>query len=156
MKRSLIASTILGGALLLSGVAQAQNTGASATSNVPPRAGEASTTQRGVPNAAEKTGENVRADVKADARAANKTEMTSKGETGSPGKGVGAGQKAEVAGSGAKSREEMRVEREIKKANRKADRSATVAAQAANEGPKGEAGTPGFSQRESAAGNKQK
>lgn len=156
MKRTIIASALLGSAMLIGGFAQAQNTGAAATSSVPPRAGEASTTQRGVPNAAEKAGENTRADVKADARASNRSDMTSKGETGSPGKGMGAGQKGEMAGAGVKSREDIRAERELKSANQRSERNARVAARSAKEGPKGEAGTPGLSERESAGGNKQK
>lgn len=156
MKRTILASALLGSAMLIGGYAQAQNTGAAATSSVPPRAGEASTTQRGVPNAAEKTGENNRGDVKADARAANKSDMTARGETGSPGKGVGAGQKGEMAGSGMKSREDMRAERELKRADQKAERNARVAARSAKEGPKGEVGTPGLSDRETTGGNKQK
>ena len=115
-------SLLLTGLLAGAGFAHAQNTGASATSNLPARSGEASTQIQGVPNAAAKVGETSRADVKAEARAANKAGTISKGTIGTKDM---TGQQAglEAKPTDGKTRAEIKAERQMQKAQKKADKN---------------------------------
>lgn len=122
MKNKTLTSVLLTGLLAAAGFAHAQNTGASATSNLPARSGEASTQIQGVPNAAKTVSENSRADVKAEARAANKAGTISKGTIGTHDK---TGQQAglEAKPTDGKTRAELKAERQMQKAEKRADRN---------------------------------
>ncbi len=117
-----ITSALLAGLLATAGLAQAQNTGASATNTLPARAGEASTLTQGVPNAPPAVGVNTRAEVKAEARAANLAGTTSRGTIGTADK---AGQQAgmEPRPTDGKTRAEIKAERQMQKAQKQADRN---------------------------------
>lgn len=115
-------------------------TGAAVTSNVAPRAGEASTMTQGQPNANVPVNTESRAAVKAEARSANKSGTISKGDIGTTdGKGQQAGLEAKPTDG--KTRAELRAERNMKKAQKKADKNLAVMG---NSGvnPPNPAGTP--------------
>lgn len=85
------ASFLLAGLMAVAGFANAQNTGASATNSSPAKAGEASTMTQGVPNAAVAVGEKTRADVKAEATAANNAGTSTNVPAGNPSPAMGQG-----------------------------------------------------------------
>lgn len=119
------ASFLLAGLMAVAGFANAQNTGAAATNTMPAKAGEASTMTQGVPNAAAAVGEKTRADVKAEATAANKAGTTAKGTTGtSDAKGAQAGQEPKATDN--RTRAQRKADRDMQKARKKADKSAAA------------------------------
>ncbi len=119
------ASFLLAGLMAVAGFANAQNTGAAATNSSPAKAGEASTMTQGVPNAPAAVGEKTRAEVKAEATAANKAGTTAKGTTGtSDAKGMPVGR--EPKATDGKTRAQLKSERAMKKAQKKADKNAAM------------------------------
>ena len=125
--KTTLTSVLLTGLLAAAGFAHAQNTGASATSNVPARSGEASSQIQGVPNATPKVGENSRDAVKAETRAANTGNMAAKGtiSKGTIGTTDATGQQAglEAKPTDGKTRAEVKAERQMQKAQKKADKN---------------------------------
>ncbi len=118
-------SFLLASLMTVAGFAHAQGTGAAATNTTPAKAGEASTLTQGVPNAPVAVKEKTRAQVKAEASAANKAGTTSKGTTGnSDGKGKQIGM--EPKPTDGKTRAEIKAERDMKKAQKKADKTGAV------------------------------
>lgn len=142
MKTTSTLSILLAGLICAAGV-QAQTT---VTSDVPPAAGEASTTVQGLPNAATPVNVESRGAVKAEAQAASKAGTISVGEIGtSDGAGKQAGMEPDpIAG---KTRAQLRAERNMKKAQRKADSSINqIGANAMGGATAGtKAGTPSIS-----------
>ena len=118
-------SVLLAGLLATAGFAHAQNTGAAATNTMPAKAGEASTLTQGVPNAPKAVGENTRADVKAEARAANKAGTTSKGTPGTTHK-TGQQARMEAKPTDGKTPPGLHTSRPMKKAQKKADKNMAV------------------------------
>ncbi|MBX3654836.1 MAG: hypothetical protein KF686_11690 [Ramlibacter sp.] len=120
--KKLLTPLLMAGLLAGAGLAQAQNTGASATNNMPAKAGEASTLTQGVPNAAKTVSAKSREEVKAEARAAVKSGTTSKGVAGTTdAKGMQVG--LEPKPTDGKTRAELKAEREMQKAEKRADRN---------------------------------
>jgi len=106
--------------LMAAGIAHAQT---SPTVPAPQSAGVPAASVPAAPMT--KTGENTRADVKAEARAANKMGTTSKGAIGtSDAKGQQAGM--EPTATTGKTRAELKAERAMKKAEKKADKNLQV------------------------------
>lgn len=118
-----LTSVLLTGLLAGAGFAHAQNTGAAATNASPAKAGEHSTMTQGVPNMPKAVGENTRADVKAQTRAAvSKDGAVSRGTIGTA---DATGQQAglETKPTDGKTRAEVKAERQMQKAQKRADRN---------------------------------
>ncbi|MEO7548070.1 MAG: hypothetical protein ABIT82_06570 [Ramlibacter sp.] len=144
------ASLLLAGMMAFAGIANAQSGSASATTDVPGKAGEASTMTNGKPNA--KTTNNMASDMsattKGEARAGAKGQTNASATTSVPGKAGEAS--TSVAGRPNanpddpmlnKSKSERKMEKEMKKADARTRREAAVMGQkGASAGTK--AGTP--------------
>lgn len=138
MKMNATPSLLLAGLMAFAGVAQAQT--ASATSDVPVKAGEASTMTQGVPNAKttnslateapmmDKSKTEIREDAQGRSKASASTR--SPGRAGEASTTVDGRPNANPdAPTLSKSRSELRVEKEMKKAQRKQDREIAVMGQ---------------------------